>query len=185
MEILWARLGLWCDSRNEAEGHELTELFGVKMPKRATGARWVWTTRNQTEKAKPARHMTTPAGWISYHLTGQWTLGIGDAAGMFPIDQSTLDYDASLLAKFDDLIGDDSLTSLKELLPAVRKAGEGLWDSFRNWCETTRSTNGSARRGSRRRSTSRFGWFLDRRCGDGFDQLWYFGLCKQRWRSTI
>ncbi len=115
---------LWCDGRNEAEGHELTELFGVKMPKRATGARWVWTTRNQPEKAKSARHLTTPAGWISFHLTGQWNLGIGDAAGMFPIDQSTLDYNASLLEKFDSLINDDALTSLKDLLPAVCKAGE-------------------------------------------------------------
>ena len=30
---------LWCDSRNEAEGHELTEKLGVKCPKRITSAR--------------------------------------------------------------------------------------------------------------------------------------------------
>lgn len=42
---------LWCDSRNEAEGNELTERFGVKMPKRITAARWLWTIRNQVEKA--------------------------------------------------------------------------------------------------------------------------------------
>ncbi|MGY8766873.1 MAG: xylulokinase [Pirellulales bacterium] len=115
---------LWCDSRNEAEGHELTELFGVKMPKRATATRWLWTIRNQNEKAKQAKHMTTPAGWVSYCLTGEWTLGIGDAAGMFPIDQETLNYNTELLEKFNTLTGDDSLTSLDQLLPTVRTAGD-------------------------------------------------------------
>ena len=32
---------LWCDARNEAEGIELTEALGVKMPKRITAARWL------------------------------------------------------------------------------------------------------------------------------------------------
>ena len=122
---------LWCDSRNEAEGHELTERFGTKMPKRATATRWLWTIRNQTEKATQVRHMTTPAGWIARQLTGQWMLGIGDAAGMFPIDQSSLDYDQSRLAQFDELVADFDVAPLHQLLPTVRKAGEdaGTLDS--------------------------------------------------------
>lgn len=115
---------LWCDNRNEAEGHELTERFGTKMPKRATSSRWLWTIRNQPERASKTRHMTTPAGWISYCLTGEWTLGIGDAAGMFPIDQSTLDYDKNLLESFNQFVADAKVCSLIELLPAVRIAGQ-------------------------------------------------------------
>ena len=98
---------LWCDSRNDAEGHELTERFGVKMPKRITAARWLWTIRNQNERAAQAMRLTTPAGWIAYRLTGQWNLGIGDAAGMFPIDQETLGYDQSLRDSFDALTAGD------------------------------------------------------------------------------
>lgn len=113
---------LWCDSRNEAEGNELTDAFGVKMPKRITAARWLWTTRNRAEIAQQTEHLTTPAGWMAFQLTGQWNLGIGDAAGMFPIDQSTLDYDESLLKKFDEIAGGS--VALKQLLPSVRKAGE-------------------------------------------------------------
>jgi sugar (pentulose or hexulose) kinase len=115
---------LWCDSRNDEEGNELTERFGVKMPKRITAARWLWTLRNQPERAPQVAHITTPAGWISYRLTGEWTLGIGDAAGMFPIDQATLDYDAERLGSFDTLVADSGARPLAELLPAVRKAGE-------------------------------------------------------------
>ncbi|MFK7770031.1 MAG: xylulokinase [Mariniblastus sp.] len=113
---------LWCDSRNEAEETELTQALGVKMPKRITSARWLWTTRNRSELAQSAQHMTTPAGWIAYQLTGEWNLGIGDAAGMFPIDQATLNYDEKLLASFDAIASAPVL--LKKLLPAVRKAGE-------------------------------------------------------------
>lgn len=115
---------LWCDARNEQEGHELTELFGVKMPKRATASRWLWTVRNQHDKATKVRHMTTPAGWISYQLTGQWTLGIGDASGMFPINPVTLDYHEGLLDQFTQHLNDDSVALLKEILPKVCRAGE-------------------------------------------------------------
>jgi sugar (pentulose or hexulose) kinase len=119
---------LWCDGRNEAEGHELTEKLGVKCPKRLTSARWLWTIRNQPEKAAKVAHITTPAGWIAFRLTGQWNLGIGDAAGMFPIDQATLDYDSRLLADFDAVVAGTphatALKPLRELLPNVKRAGQ-------------------------------------------------------------
>ena len=119
---------LWCDGRNEAEGHELTACLGVKVPKRMTAARWLWTIRNQPEKAARVARITTPAGWIAHRLTGGWSLGIGDAAGMFPIDQKTHDYDARLLADFDALVArtvrDVSVKPLRDLLPIVRRAGE-------------------------------------------------------------
>ncbi len=119
---------LWCDGRNEAEGHELTERLGVKFPKRMTATRWLWTIRNRPDLAKQVAHITTPGGWIARRLTGQWALGIGDASGMFPIDQSTLDYDAKRLADFDALAAQATpgraLPPLGDLLPTVRRAGE-------------------------------------------------------------
>ena len=118
---------LWCDARNEAEGEELTARLGVKMPKRITAARWLWTIRNRPDRAARTAHLTTPSGWIARLLTGQWLLGIGDAAGMFPIDQATLDYDARLLADFDALVAAEPtaprVKPLGDLLPQVRRAG--------------------------------------------------------------
>ena len=119
---------LWCDGRNEAEGHELTDLFGVKCPKRLTAARWLWTIRHRPQTAAATARLTTPSGWIAHRLTGGWTLGIGDASGMFPIDQRTLGYDARMLADFDALAarepGGRGIRPLGELLPEVRRAGE-------------------------------------------------------------
>lgn len=112
---------LWCDARNDAEGRELTESLGVKMPKRITAARWLWTLRNYPEVAAQVRRITTPGGWLAFQLTGEYSLGVGDAAGMFPIDQETLDYDAGLLEKFDEIA--NAPRKLKDLLPMVRVAG--------------------------------------------------------------
>lgn len=115
---------LWCDSRNAAEEEELTKSLDTKMPKRITAARWLWTCRNLPDKAGNAAHLTTPAGWLSHRLTGEWVLGIGDASGMFPIDQETLNYDQKLLEKFDHLVPSDRVARLVDLLPKVRNAGQ-------------------------------------------------------------
>ena len=119
---------LWCDGRNEAEGHELTDRLGTKMPKRITTARWLWTIRNRPDVAGKAAHLTTPAGWLAFRLTGNWTLGIGDAAGMFPIDQQSLAYDTRRLADFDAVVhaaaAGRAIRPLRDLLPHVRRAGQ-------------------------------------------------------------
>jgi sugar (pentulose or hexulose) kinase len=119
---------LWCDGRNEDEGHELTDLLGVKCPKRLTASRWLWTIRHRPELAQQVAHITTPGGWIARRLTGQWLLGIGDASGMFPIQQAGLDYDAKRLADFDALVARVApglpLPPLRDLLPQVRRAGD-------------------------------------------------------------
>jgi sugar (pentulose or hexulose) kinase len=114
---------LWCDGRNEAEGHELTEALGVKCPKRMTGTRWLWTVRNRPEIAALVAHITTPSGWLAWRLTGSWNLGVGDASGMFPIDQATGGYDAARLATYDTLTTGCG-RSLASLLPVVRSVGE-------------------------------------------------------------
>ncbi len=115
---------LWCDSRNEAEGEELTELFAFKVPKRMTIARWLWTVRHRPDLARSIRHLTTPAGWIAHRLTGEWILGIGEASGMFPIDPATFDYSVRCLDHFAGLTRDLDIQPLQKLLSTVRKAGE-------------------------------------------------------------
>lgn len=115
---------LWCDSRNEKEGHELTHNLKIKMPKRLTASRWLWTVRNKPALAKKTARITTPAGWLSHRLTSHWNLGIGDASGMFPIDPIGLQYDQQKLDRFDHLVSSVDIRSLSQLLPTVRVAGE-------------------------------------------------------------
>jgi sugar (pentulose or hexulose) kinase len=118
---------LWCDGRNEAEAAELTERLGVKMPKRITAARFLWTVRHRPDLARRAAELTTPAGWIARRLTGTRVLGVGDAAGMFPVDQATLDFDRRLLGEYESIVAavpGGPFPPLSSLLPRVARAGE-------------------------------------------------------------
>ena len=122
-----APVRLWCDARNQDEATLLTRLFDTKVPKRSTVARFLWTIRNEPQLATLTSHITTPAGWIAYRLTGEYNLGIGDASGMFPMDQTTMDYDKSMLQAFDTLVKKESsldLPPLETLLPRVCVAGQ-------------------------------------------------------------
>jgi sugar (pentulose or hexulose) kinase len=116
---------LWCDARNQEQAEELSSLFfdGRKdnLPKRVTVARWLWTIQNHPELAQQVDFLTTPAGWLSFRLTGERCLGIGDASGMFPMDAT--DYRQDLLRKFDDKYSLD-VAPLSQLLPKVVRCGE-------------------------------------------------------------
>jgi len=124
---------LWCDGRNEAEAAELTDLLGVKMPKRMTAARWLWTLRHriregaQTDRRRVEK-LTTPGGWLAYLLTGEFNLGIGDASGVFPISQETRDYNNDLIERYNRhvmaQVDSPWAKDLRQLLPTVRLAGE-------------------------------------------------------------
>jgi sugar (pentulose or hexulose) kinase len=120
-----APVRVWCDARNADEGMELTEQWQIKVPKRATVARWLYTVRRSPEFAHRVRHMTTPAGWIAYCLTGEWNLGVGDASGMFPVQPDGHCYHETCLEDFDaNVVNNASIPSLRTLLPTIRRAGE-------------------------------------------------------------
>ena len=68
--------------------------------------------------------MNTLAGYVHYLLTGRRVLGVGDAAGMFPIDPATGQYDAKMLAAFDRLVADKNYPwTLADLLPEILPVG--------------------------------------------------------------
>ena len=118
---------LWCDSRNEQEGIELTKKLQHKVPKRMTCARYLWTIRNRPEIARKTRHISTPAGWMSYRLTGEYTLGVGESSGIFPISQRTMTYDQQLLEIFNAIVqesGQKNIPPLASILPKVCVAGQ-------------------------------------------------------------
>ena len=52
-------------------------------------------------------------------------LGVGEASGMFPIDMNTNDYDASMVAKFDELTAPKGFPwKLADIMPKVLVAGQ-------------------------------------------------------------
>ena len=80
---------------------------------------------NEEEHVKDIQFITTLAGYIHWKLTGEKVLGIGDASGMFPIDTEAKTYDPAMIDKFNRLMeGKDYPWALKDILPAIRLAGE-------------------------------------------------------------
>ena len=103
----------------------LTELFSFNIPQRWSLAHLYQAILNKEEHVKDITFLTTLAGYVHYLLCGEKVIGIGDAAGMMPIDSTIGNYDKTMQAKFDQLVADKKYPwKLNDILPKVLKAGE-------------------------------------------------------------
>src|SRR5699024_10662647 len=48
--------------------------------------------------------LTTLAGYVHWQLTGEKVLGVGEAAGMFPIDSKVVNYNQRMIEQFNKLV---------------------------------------------------------------------------------
>lgn len=115
----------WRNTITAKAAEELTALFGYNIPQRWSIAHLRQAILNKEERVKDIEYLTTLAGYVHWKLTGEKVLGVGDASGMFPIDCETKDYNAKMLAQFDELTaGENYAWKLKDILPKVLVAGE-------------------------------------------------------------
>lgn len=115
----------WRNTTTEKAAMKLTELFEFNIPQRWSIAHLYQAMLDQEAHVKDISYLTTLAGYVHWKLTGKKVLGVGEAAGMFPIDSHTVDYRADLMASFDKHVSsDDKLWDLKDILPTVLLAGE-------------------------------------------------------------
>ena len=115
----------WRNTTTGAAAKELTQLFSFNIPERWSIAHLYQAILNGEDHLPRLSKLTTLAGYLHLRLTGEHTVGVGEAAGMFPIDAATLDYDETMVAQFDALAGSHGFKQpLRSLLPAVRMAGK-------------------------------------------------------------
>lgn len=115
----------WRNTITGEASQKLTELFNFNIPQRWSIAHLYQSILNEEEHVKDISYMTTLAGYIHWKLTGCKVLGIGEASGMFPIDNDTHQFNAEMIAKFDELISDKNYKyHLKNILPEIKMAGE-------------------------------------------------------------
>ena len=114
--------------RNNITGEaaaKLTELFGFNIPERWSIAHLYQAILNHEAHVKDLAFLTTLDGYVTWQLTGEKNTGIGDASGMFPIDEASHDYDAKMLAQFANLPEVAAFDwHIKDLLPEVLLAGQ-------------------------------------------------------------
>jgi len=121
---LLAPFRTWQNTITAQSAAELTALFGFNVPQRWSIAHLYQAVLNNEEHIDRIAHITTLAGYVHYMLTGVNAIGVGEASGMFPIDSDTLDYDKTMMAKFDELPAVKARPwKLADVLPGVLPAG--------------------------------------------------------------
>ena len=114
----------WRNTNTGAAAEKLTALFNFNIPLRWSVAHLYQCVLDRESHLQQLSSMNTLAGYVHYLLTGRRVLGVGDAAGMFPIDPATGQYDAKMLAAFDRLVADKNYPwTLADLLPEILPVG--------------------------------------------------------------
>lgn len=115
----------WRNTITEEAADKLTELFQINIPQRWSIAHLYQAILNEEEHISQIDFMTTLSGYLHWKLTGQKVLGIGDAAGMFPVNVEKHIFQEKMLEDFDKLIADKKYPwKIKDILPRVLTTGE-------------------------------------------------------------
>lgn len=115
----------WRNTTTSVSAKELTKTFQFNIPERWSIAHLYQAILNEEQHIPRIEHITTLAGYMHWLLTGKKVLGIGDASGMFPIDEATQDYNQPMIEQFEALIATKEYPwKLIDILPKVATAGE-------------------------------------------------------------
>ena len=115
----------WRNATTGTSAKILTDQFQFNIPERWSIAHLYQGILDEEKHLAHIDYMTTLSGYIHWLLTGRKAIGVGDASGMFPVNESTGDYNEAMLAKFDELISKKAYVwKLKDILPEVYTAGD-------------------------------------------------------------
>lgn len=115
----------WRNTMTGEASAQLTKLFNYPIPQRWSIAHLYQAILNGEEHVKEVDFFTTLAGYIHWKLTGKKVLGVGEAAGMFPIDIATGKFNKGMIAQFNELVADKKyFWKLENIMPDVLTAGE-------------------------------------------------------------
>ena len=115
----------WRNTITGQASKELTELFQYHIPQRWSIAHLYQAMLNKEEHVSRIHTLLTLAGYMNWQMTGEKTIGVGEASGMFPIDEKTGDYDAKMLDCFQKKVQEMGYGwKITELLPKVASAGK-------------------------------------------------------------
>ncbi|MDW2798204.1 FGGY-family carbohydrate kinase [Clostridium boliviensis] len=115
----------WRNTMTEEAASRLTELFSFHIPQRWSIAHLYQAILNGESHVSKIDYLITLEGYVHWKLTGKRVLGIGDCAGMFPVDSDTKDFNERMIHQFDKLVSDRKLPwRLRDIMPGVLTAGE-------------------------------------------------------------
>ena len=124
-DTLLAPFRTWRNTITGQACEELSPYLNFNVPQRWSVAHLYQAILKGEEHVKKIKFQTTLAGYIHWQLTGEKVVGIGEAAGMFPIDSKTRDYNQTMVEKFDEKLAQKGMPyKLRDIFPKVLVAGE-------------------------------------------------------------
>ncbi|NQX44360.1 FGGY-family carbohydrate kinase [Paenibacillus tritici] len=115
----------WRNATTGRAASGLTEQFSFKIPQRWSIAHLYQAILDEEEHVTGIDYMTTLSGYVHFLLTGSRAIGIGDASGMFPIDEAAQQYNEDMVKQFTGLAAVKRYPwKLTDILPTVYTAGE-------------------------------------------------------------
>ena len=110
----------WRNTMTEAACQILMDKFQYPIPQRWTIAHLYQAILNQESHVKNLDFVITLAGYVHWQLTGEKAVGLNEASGMFPVDETTLDFHAGMVETFMDLIRDQAYPwKLLDIFPRI------------------------------------------------------------------
>ncbi|AZA13228.1 FGGY-family carbohydrate kinase [Corynebacterium choanae] len=114
----------WQNTNTGDAAAQLSAALEKHIPLRWSCAHYFQALLDSEPHISQTRYLTTLAGYIHVHLCGEFVLGLGDAAGMFPLAADGHRYDPAAIKRFDDLTEPLGATgSMSDLLPRPLPAG--------------------------------------------------------------
>ncbi len=114
----------WRNTVTEEESALLTEQFQFNIPQRWSIAHLYRAIRKKEAHVPRLAFLTTLAGYVHWMLTGRKVVGVGEAAGMFPVDSASGTFHGGMIRQFDEILASESLPwRLEDVLPQVLPAG--------------------------------------------------------------
>lgn len=115
----------WRNVNTDEACNRLSQALEFNIPHRWSVAHLYQAILNREEHLNKIDFITTLAAYVHWQLTGNKFIGIGDAAGMFPVDSDTKQYDTKRLAIFNALPEVKALElKLETIMPEILVAGE-------------------------------------------------------------
>ncbi|MCD8286591.1 MAG: ATPase, partial [Clostridia bacterium] len=115
----------WRNNLAEDAADKLTQLFSFHIPARWSIAHLYHALLSKEPHVANIDYLTTLAGYVHLLLTGQRCVGVGEASGMFPIDEKTGQYNRAMAMIFNGIAEVNEMPwNLEDILPAVLPAGQ-------------------------------------------------------------
>ncbi len=115
----------WRNNITGQAADKLTKLFNFNIPERWSIAHLYQAVLNKEDHVSKVDFITTLAGYVTWKISGEKVLGMGDASGVFPINDDSRQFDSDMIDKFNSLpeIAKQPW-KLPDILPKILPAGE-------------------------------------------------------------